>query len=50
MNIVVDENIPKLTVEALRRDGHTVTDLRGTPKQARAILRFGRRPKMIVQC
>lgn len=33
MNIVVDENIPKLTVDALRADGHTVTDLRGTPDQ-----------------
>jgi len=33
MNIVVDENIPKLTVEALRADGHVVTDLRGTSEQ-----------------
>ena len=33
MNILVDENIPKLTVEALRADGHNVSDLRGTPDQ-----------------
>ncbi len=33
MNIVVDENIPKLTVLALRSLGHSITDLRGTPDQ-----------------
>jgi len=33
MNIVVDENIPSMTVEALRTSGHVVTDLRGTPEQ-----------------
>lgn len=33
MNILVDENIPKLTVEALRSGGHIVSDLRGTPQQ-----------------
>lgn len=33
MNILVDENIPKLTVETLRLDGHVVSDLRGTPDQ-----------------
>lgn len=33
MNIFVDENIPKLTVETLRSGGHIVSDLRGTPEQ-----------------
>ena len=33
MNILVDENIPKFTVEALRSDGHNVRDLRGTSDQ-----------------
>jgi predicted nuclease of predicted toxin-antitoxin system len=33
MIIVVDENMPRTTVEALRADGHTVTDIRGTPNQ-----------------
>ncbi len=33
MNILVDENIPKATVEALRSLGHLVRDLRGTPDQ-----------------
>ena len=30
MNIVVDENIPRRTVDALRAMGHVVTDVRGT--------------------
>ncbi|MBW3624137.1 MAG: DUF5615 family PIN-like protein, partial [Armatimonadetes bacterium] len=30
MNIFVDENIPRMTVEALRASGHRVLDLRGT--------------------
>lgn len=33
MNILVDENIPKVTVETLRSLGHIVSDLRGTPGQ-----------------
>ena len=33
MNILVDENIPKVTVETLRSEGHLVSDLRGTPDQ-----------------
>lgn len=33
MNIVVDENMPKLTVKTLRSNGHVVFDLRGTPDQ-----------------
>ena len=33
MKIVVDENIPKRTVDALRADGHEVADLRGTDEQ-----------------
>ncbi len=33
MNIVVDENLLKLTVETLRSNGHVVFDLRGTPEQ-----------------
>lgn len=33
MNIVVDENIPKRTVDWLLERGHTVRDLRGTPEQ-----------------
>lgn len=31
MKILVDENIPKSTVEALRGLGHDVRDFRGTP-------------------
>src|SRR5689334_9810037 len=34
MNILVDENIPRMTVEALRELGHDVTDLRGTAQQS----------------
>src|SRR5438045_218363 len=30
MNILVDENIPSLTVLTLRQSGHDVADLRGT--------------------
>lgn len=33
MRILVDENVPKITVEALRGAGHDVRDLRGTPQQ-----------------
>jgi predicted nuclease of predicted toxin-antitoxin system len=31
MKIFVDENIPMMTVRALRDDGHDVLDIRGTP-------------------
>lgn len=30
MNIFVDENIPSMTVRALRELGHNVLDIRGT--------------------
>jgi predicted nuclease of predicted toxin-antitoxin system len=33
MNILVDENIPRLTIEALRGLGHDVLHLHGTPEQ-----------------
>lgn len=33
MNIFVDENIPNLSVEELRRMGHDVMDIRGTDKE-----------------
>ena len=33
MIIVVDENIPKMTVQGLRDEGHVVWDLRGTTDQ-----------------
>ncbi|MCG9966620.1 DUF5615 family PIN-like protein [Pelotomaculum terephthalicicum JT] len=33
MNIYVDENIPLVTVQALRRIGHNVFDNRGTSKE-----------------
>jgi predicted nuclease of predicted toxin-antitoxin system len=33
MNILVDENLPNMTVEALRAAGHRVLDLRGTPEE-----------------
>lgn len=33
MKIFVDENIPAITVEELRRMGHDVTDIRGTEKE-----------------
>ena len=33
MNILVDENIPLITVEYLRKLGHIVIDIRGTPEQ-----------------
>ena len=33
MRIVVDENIPRMTVEALRALGHDVRDVRGTAWQ-----------------
>jgi predicted nuclease of predicted toxin-antitoxin system len=33
MKILVDENIPRMTVEYLRTAGHDVSDVRGTPRQ-----------------
>jgi hypothetical protein len=33
MKIFVDENIPLMTVQALRADGHDVLDIRGTPDE-----------------
>lgn len=33
MNILVDENIPNLTVSTLRLRGDNVLDIRGTPQQ-----------------
>jgi predicted nuclease of predicted toxin-antitoxin system len=36
MRILVDENIPRMTVEALRANGHDVKDVRGTAQQALA--------------
>ena len=30
MKILVDENIPRVTVDALREAGHDVSDMRGT--------------------
>ena len=33
MKIFVDENIPLMTVQALREDGHDVLDIRGTPDE-----------------
>lgn len=33
MKIFVDENIPRLTVETLQRDGHDVADIRGTERE-----------------
>jgi predicted nuclease of predicted toxin-antitoxin system len=33
MKILVDENIPSITVNELRRLGHDVLDVRGTPQQ-----------------
>ncbi len=33
MKIIVDENIPLMTVEALRQLGHDVLDIRGTPDE-----------------
>ena len=33
MKIFVDENIPNVTVDALRAAGHDVKDIRGTPQQ-----------------
>jgi len=34
MKILVDENIPRMTVEELRSLGHDVKDVRGTGEQA----------------
>lgn len=34
MKILVDENIPRMTVEGLRTLGHDVKDIRGTSQQA----------------
>ena len=33
MRVLVDENIPKVTVQALTELGHDVFDIRGTQKQ-----------------
>src|SRR5574340_1183759 len=33
MRVLVDENIPRMTVEALRATGHDVKDIRGTSDQ-----------------
>jgi predicted nuclease of predicted toxin-antitoxin system len=33
VKILVDENIPSITVNALRTTGHEVLDIRGTPRQ-----------------
>ena len=33
MKILVDENIPNITVEELRAMGHDVLDIRGTERQ-----------------
>ncbi len=33
MNIFVDENIPKTTVQVLREKGHDVKDIRGTDEE-----------------
>jgi predicted nuclease of predicted toxin-antitoxin system len=33
MRILVDENIPRMTVDRLRELGHDVLDIRGTPDQ-----------------
>lgn len=33
MRILVDENIPKITVQELRKLGHDVLDIRGTDQQ-----------------
>jgi hypothetical protein len=33
MKILVDENIPGVTVAALRGAGHDVLDIRGTPDE-----------------
>jgi hypothetical protein len=33
MRILVDENIPTLTIQELRALGHDVLDIRGTPRQ-----------------
>jgi len=35
MKIFVDENIPLMTVRALREMGHDVLDIRGTPDQGK---------------
>ncbi|HWZ31589.1 MAG TPA: DUF5615 family PIN-like protein [Bryobacteraceae bacterium] len=36
MNILVDENIPRMTVDALRLAGHDVKDVRGTNTEGSA--------------
>lgn len=33
MRVLVDENIPKITVQELRKMGHDVLDIRGTERQ-----------------
>ena len=41
MKILVDENIPAITVEALQELGHDVLDIRGTPKEDLKTTNFG---------
>jgi predicted nuclease of predicted toxin-antitoxin system len=36
MKVLVDENIPQMTVDGLRELGHDVKDIRGTPDQGLA--------------
>jgi len=36
MKILVDENIPAITIESLQKLGHDVLDIRGTPKEGYA--------------
>ncbi len=36
MNVLVDENIPSMTVRALREAGHDVLDIRGTIQEGMA--------------
>jgi len=33
MRVLIDENIPRMTVDALRALGHDVKDIRGTSEQ-----------------
>lgn len=33
MNVCIDENIPRMTLDALRAAGHDVLDIRGTPDE-----------------
>lgn len=36
MKILVDENIPAMTVRGLREHGHDVTDIRGTASEGQS--------------